>query len=266
MLRRAAIAAALVVAGSMWPAIAAAAGPVRLTVAFEPGARLGGATELNVDLRVDPRRRPSPVVAARLLYPRSLGLVSSGLGLATCRRPASDFAAVLIGSGPGLAGCPPNSVMGYGTAVAEVRLNDGQIIPEYATLSVLSAGIQDGNLGLVIFIDGQHPFGAKLILSGAVLNAPAPFGGALDVNMPSIPDLDATAVVALIRLSLSIGSRGITYYERGVAYHPEGVVLPQRCPQHGFRFRAELAFRDGGRATTETTVPCRTLAPATGKR
>src|SRR5215218_325139 len=155
-------------------AAASAAGPVRVTAAFDPDAVLGAPTALDVKLRLDPRRlTTAPLTEVRFAYPRNLGLVSSGLGLATCTRSPSDFAKVLIVA-PRLGGCSPNAVMGTGTALALVRLAVGQVIREYATVTVLSGPIEHGRLGLVVYVDGQHPFGAKLAFRGEVRGAPAP--------------------------------------------------------------------------------------------
>lgn len=231
--------------------------PARLTAAFERGARLGTPAALRIALHVDPRRAPSPVAELTLLYPASLGVTTSGLGLAACRRPASDFESVFI-DGYGLAGCSPNAVLGRGTVRAQVRI-DGRAIPELGYITVLTGPVQRGRLGLVAYVDGWRPFGAKLAYGGEVLSAAAPFGGALWMRLPPIPNRFG-AVVALVRLSLAIGSRDITYYRRQggrrVAYSPGGVMLPDRCPRGGFRFSARLRFEDGTRATATTTVRC----------
>ncbi len=265
--RRFAVAAvtALVVVATAAP-VAAARNPVHVAAVFGSAARLGGTAPLEVALRLDARRLPlSPLVDVQLEYPRRLGVVSSGLGLAVCHRAASDFAAVLI-EGPRLGGCSPNAVMGYGTARAIVRLTNGQAIPEYASVTLLSGPIEGGRLRLVVYVDGSHPFGAKLAFTGEVRGAHAPYGGALAVRMPSIPGIEDLAVVSLVELRITIGSPAIVYYERRhghrVAYRPGGVALPPRCPSGGFRFRARVAFANGARRTARTVVPCRLLAAA----
>jgi hypothetical protein len=247
-----------------------AAGPVRVTASFDPDAALGGSTALDVDLRLDPRRLTTPLTEVRFEYPGSLGLVSSGLGLAACTRPPSDFAKVLI-EGPRLGGCPPNSVMGYGTALAIVRLNDGQRIPEYASVTLLSGSLERGRLGLVVYVDGEHPFGAKLAFAGEVGDAPRPYGGALTVRTPAIAGIRDLATVSLVDFHITIGSHAIRYYEHRdgavVAYHPDGIVLPARCPRTAFRFAARVGFADGSHRFARTTTPCpaSVAAPARGR-
>jgi hypothetical protein len=262
-----AVLAALVVlcaaGGSILAAEATSAAPpppMRVTAAFDRDAVLGSPTALDVRLRLDPRRLTrAPLTEVRFAYPRNIGLVSSGLGLATCTRPASDFAQVLIVA-PRLGGCSPNAVMGYGTALALVRLTNGQVIREYASVTVLSGPIEHGRLGLVVYVDGQHPFGAKLAFAGEIGGAPAPYGGALTVRMPIVPGLEELATISLVELRITIGSHAIRYYEhrggRLVSYHPEGVGLPARCPARGFRFRAEVRFADHSSRSAKSTTPC----------
>lgn len=260
MTRRGIAAAAAVVLAASWSPVAAAAGaPATISAGFDRGAAPGDSTALRVAVAVDRRRLPSPVAELRVLYPRSLGVVSGGLGLAPCNRPATEFVQVITG-GVGLGGCPANAVMGYGTAVAEVRLSDGQVIPEYATFTLLSGPLENGRLRLVVYVDGQRPFGGRLVFGGEVRDARSPYGGALAVRLPQAPALNGVATVALTDLRLTVGGPAIRYYERRhgrrVAYRPEGVVLPARCPRGGFRFRARFVFEDGGRASAATAVRC----------
>ncbi|MBS1868896.1 MAG: hypothetical protein JSS99_04475 [Actinobacteria bacterium] len=234
--------------------------PVRLAVRFDAGARLGGATAVDVLLRLDLRRLTrAPLTEVRFAYPSSLGIVSSGLGLATCTRPASDFVKVLIVAPP-LGGCSPNAVMGTGTAIALVRLTTGQEIPEYATVTLLSGAYAQGRLGLVVYVDGQRPFGAKLAFAGDVRDAPRPYGGALAVRLPPAPSLVDLATISLAELHLVLGAHTIRYYERRrgrrVAYHPDGIALPPACPADGFRFRTWMRFADGTRRSATTVTAC----------
>jgi hypothetical protein len=264
----AALGAVVALAAAVGPA--GAAGPIRLSAVFDPDAALGSATAIDVTLQLDPRRLTrAPLNEVRFAYPRSIGIVSSGLGLAACTRPDTDFAKVLI-TGPRLGGCSPNAVVAVGTALALVRLTNGQVIPEYATVTLLSGPFERGRLGLVAFVDGQHPFGAKLAFVGDVRGARAPYGGELTVRMPAVPGLEDLATISLVELRISIGSHAIRYYERRggrrVAYHPEGVLLPTACPPHGFRFRVRIGFSDGSRqsATAVTPCPSAVAAPASG--
>lgn len=263
--RVAALTLCAAVAGLALAAGAAAArrapDPLRVTARFDRGAVLGSSTAVDVDLRLDPRQMPiEPLSEVRFEYPASLGVVSSGLGIATCSRPAQDFAQVLV-TGPRLGGCPPNSVMGYGSALAIVRLlGNGQRIREYAGVTLLAGPLARGRLGLVIYVDGTRPFGAELAFAGEVSDAPPPYGGALAVRMPQVPGIQDIATVSLVDLRIAIGSHAIRYYERRgrrtVAYRPDGIALPARCPRGGFRFGAQVIFADGTRRAARSTTPC----------
>lgn len=275
--RRRAVCGVLV---ALWTAAAAlattigsagAAEPIRITTRFDRGATLGSATAVAVTVHVDPRLAKQPLDEVSFAYPRQLGVVSSGLGLVPCARPETDFVKVLIAA-PGLGGCSPNSVMAIGSARALVQLvNGGQVIPEYATVTMLSGALEHGRLGLVVYVDGQHPFGAKLAFAGEVRDARAPYGGELTVRLPAIPGIEDLATVSLVSMQLTIGSHAIRYYERRggqrVAYHPEGVVLPTTCPRGGFRFRARIGFVDGSSQTATSVAPCPSpvAAPSSGR-
>lgn len=251
--------------------LAGAAGPVRIAAAFDRDATLGSSTAVDVTLRLDPRRLTrAPLTEIRFAYPRNLGIVTSGLGLAACTRPEADFVKVLI-TGPRLGGCSPNAVMGTGTARALVRLTDGQVIVEYAVVTLLSGALERGRLGLVVYVDGQRPFGAKLAFAGDVRDARAPYGGELTMRMPVIPGLEELATVSLVEMRIAIGSPVIRYYERRggrrVAYRPDGVQLPSACPARGFRFRARIGFADGSRQAATSVTPCppsAVAAPSSG--
>lgn len=254
--------AALAAAGALTGMVgsAPAAGPIRIRASFDRGATLGSATAVDVTVRVDPHLADKPLDEVSFAYPRGLGVVSSGLGLAACTRPPDDFARVLI-TAPRLGGCSPNSVMAIGTALALVKLvNGGQVIPEFATVTLLSGALEQGRLGLVVYVDGRHPFGAKLAFAGEAHDAHAPYGGELTVRLPAIPGIEDLATIYLVDMRLTIGAHTIRYYERRggrrVAYHPEGVLLPTACPRHGFRFRVRVGFVDGSGATATSATPC----------
>jgi hypothetical protein len=250
---------------------ALAAEPIRASTRFDPDAALGSASAVEVSLHIDRSAAREPLDEVRFAYPRGLGVVSSGLGLAACTRPASDFVKVLI-SAPRLGGCSPNAVMGIGTARALVKLTTGgQVIPEYASVTLLSGALERGRLGLVAYVDGRHPFGGKLAFAGDVRDLPAPYGGELTVRLPAIPGIADLATIYVVDMQLTIGSHAIRYYERRggrrVAYHPQGVLLPSACPAHGFRFRVGLGFADGTRRTATSLAPCpsRVATPSFGR-
>lgn len=232
----------------------ALAAPARLDVAFGDGARLGEPAAIGVELRIDPRAHSAPLTTLTLQYPASLGITTSGLGLAGCRRPATDFRLVSI-EALGLAGCPRNAVMALGEARAQVRIGTYRF-PATATVTLLAGVYGDDGLGLVAFVDGINPLGYKLAYRGLAGAAPAPFGGQLTMTLPMIPDLPDDATFALTLLRLSIGDPRIVYADGGRRFHPGGIELPRRCPRGGLRFRARLGFADGGSAQVAARAAC----------
>lgn len=242
---------------------AAGDGAVALRASFAPGARLGTESPIRLGLRVDTRRAPAAVREVRLRFPASLGLATSGLGAASCRRTDAELTAVLI-DGFGLAGCSPNAVMGRGSARAEVRFGPGpasgpEKIPELAAVTMLAAPFVGDRFGLLFIANGLRPFGATMVFAGTIEPARPPFGGTLLMRAPAVPN-QFEADVALTAIEFEIGAPDIRYTERRggrtVSYRPEGVVLPPRCPHAGFPFEAELTLADGRRVRAATAIRC----------
>lgn len=194
---------------------------------------------------------PPPVTALSLLYPRGLGIVTSGLGLASCTTR------VLETQGP--SGCPSRSLMGYGTATGAIQI-DGEVIDEEALTAVFMAPFDNGEIALLFFLSAYSPLLGEWAFNGRLLPAPPPFGGALAITVPLIESFPLGPDVALVRLRSTIGPLGITYYSRihgkFVPYRPSGIVLPHHCPRGGFPFAARFTFADGGELTAHTSVHC----------
>lgn len=209
---------------------------------------------MRVGLRIDPRLHPTPITALRVRYPASLGVATSGLGLAACRPPVRDFELVMVG-GTGLGGCSVNSVMGHGDARAQIRIGT-LTIGATAYLTVLAGPVTDGRMGLVTYVIGQNPFFVRLAYAGQVTDAP-PAHEELSMAFPAVPGIPEDASFALTRMTMTIGSDRIIYRDPdGTRYHPDGIILPGRCPRGGFMFTAQLSFQDGSQTTAATGVPC----------
>jgi hypothetical protein len=230
---------------------------VRLTAALTP-ERLGAGTTIHFGFTVatPPGQVPIAMRQIDLLYPANFGIATSGLGISTCQ------AKVLKAQGP--PGCPPNSVMGYGTSIVEVPFGP-ELLQETARTTTFMAPVHDGQIGLLFYASGESPVAAELVFPGVVLPAPGPFGGDLNALLPLVPTLPEAPNAALVKLTTTLGPSHITYFEfkRGetIPYHPQGILLPRSCPQGGFRFAARFAFEDGSHASAQATVPC----PAPGR-
>jgi hypothetical protein len=242
---------ALLVCGGA-PAAARAAQRARLTATLTP-EHLGEGTTIGFNLRIlAPRGEiPPPLTMVDLRYPQDLGIATSGLGLATCTP------ALLEAVGP--EGCPAESVMGIGSAVAEIPVGP-EIVSETAPVTIYRAPTENGQIAMVLYANGGNPVEAQILLPSLLLPAPAPFGGGVKIDVPLVPSLPGTPDVAVVRLTTTLGPLGITYYEREhghtVAYRPRGLQLPDSCPRGGFPFAAELGFVDGSRASARAVVAC----------
>lgn len=224
----------------------------RLTASFSP-ERLGGETTVHLGIQmVRPAGgTPSAVTAIAVLYPAELGIGTSGLGLDTCSIPQLQA--------EGQAGCPANSLVGYGSALVEVPFDTGSVF-EHVRITLLSGPLQEGHPGLLFYVSGRYPVLAHLLFPGVLLPSQAPFGGLLDMTLPLVPAVPEGPDVELIRMSTTIGPRGLVYHERiggrMVAFHPQRSLLPRSCPRGGFPFAASVTLQSGAVAKGSTTVPC----------
>jgi hypothetical protein len=249
---RALLAAILVCTCLSAPAIATATETVSLHATLTP-EQLGRGTTVGFGFQIatPDGKVPPPLTAARVLYPGTIGVALSGLGLDPCL-PA-DLKTF------GRAGCPPDSLMGYGTALAEIAIGP-EILQETVQVEIFAGTESNGHLALLIYATGQSPVDAQVVFPGLLLPAPQPFGGQVDATIPLVPSLPEAPNVSVVRFNSTLGPQHITYYEhihgRTVAYHPKGLLLPNTCPPGGFPFAAELSFEDGSHATARTTVPC----------
>jgi hypothetical protein len=247
------LAAILACCASFSATVADAAAPaVRLHATFTP-ERLGGETTIGFGFQVSTPagETPSPVTEMDLRYPADLGIGLSGLGLQTC----SPLTLEIIGG----VGCPVESRMGHGTAIAVIPLTEDPLY-ETAQVTIFRAPTEDGHIALLFFANGESPVSAQIPLPGLLLDSAPPFGGRIHLNIPLVPSLPSAPNVAMVRLQSTIGPRGITYFEhihgRTVAYKPKGILLPDRCPAGGFPFAASLSFENGSSASASTRVPC----------
>jgi hypothetical protein len=194
---------------------------------------------------------PSPLTAMDLRMPAGMNYTSTTLGLAICR-PAALIAR-------GLAGCPANSRLGYGSASVEVPFGSGagHEIPD---IQALAGPSPNGNLVVLFYANGLYPVDAQLEFSGEVLPDSGRFGSQLAATVPLVASVPGGPDVSIVSVTSTIGPSHLTYYRhlhgRLVPFHPRGVSVPERCPHAGFPFAADFSFQDGGQTTAATTVAC----------
>jgi hypothetical protein len=252
---RLALTAALVLlaAACSFPAGAAAVSEkATLHAGFSPD-RLGAPTTISFGFHIatDEGLAPPPMTSLALRMPAGINYSTTTLGLAICHPEA-----LLAG---GLAGCSPNSRLGYGSAFVEVPfgVGSGHEIPE---IQAVMGPPRNGNLVVLFYANGVFPVSAQLVFSGEVLPDSGAFGSRLATEVPPITSVPGGPDVSIVSVQSTIGPSHLTYYRhrhgRLVAFHPEGVSVPSRCPRHGFPFAAEFTFQDGSRTSASTTVPC----------
>jgi hypothetical protein len=229
-----------------------AAQSARLDVSLVP-ERLGQGTTIEFGFHIAAVRGsiPSPVTKIELRYPKHIGIVTSGLGLASCTQARLEAF--------GAEGCPSRSLMGYGTATAEVQVGS-EAIEERASTAIFMAPLAEGNINLQFVVNGLTPLAAQLIFPGRLLPDAQPYGGNLVITVPLLQGFPEGPYVSLVKLRSTIGPLGVTYYERihdkFVPYQPSGITLPSSCPKHGFPFAVTFNFADGTNTTSHTAVPC----------
>jgi hypothetical protein len=244
--------AALAATTSLAASAAASVETATLHASFSPD-RLGASTTISFGftLATSEGLAPPPMTSLDLRLPAGVNYTSTTLGLAICQP------AVLLAKG--LAGCSPNSRVGFGDAFVEVPfgVGSGKEIPE---LQAVMGPPHNGNIVVLFYANGLSPVFAQLVFSGEVLPDSGRFGSQLAATVPLVESVPLGPDVSIVSVQTTIGPSRLTYYRRRngrrVPFRPVGVSVPERCPAGGFPFLAEFGFQDGGRATASTTVPC----------
>lgn len=240
-------------AASLWlTAPAGATQTARLGAAFSP-YRLGGRTTIAFSFQISAPagQLPAALTDVDIEYPQNLGIVLSGLGLELCT------ARILEASGT--SGCPANSIMGGGYAVAEMRFGT-QVVSERARISIARAPDEDGHIALLLYAVGPSPVDTQILSPAQLVPAQGPFGGQLNIQLPLVPSVPGAPDVAIVQMQATLGPQGVLYEERAGAstltYTPKGILLPNTCPRGGFQFAAQFTFVDGARQSARTAIPC----------
>jgi hypothetical protein len=244
--RRISLAVATIALGLLSvPAFAGAQQLAQISAGFSP-YRLGGhtAVSLGFQIRTADGGLPSALTGIVFRYPPQIGLGTNGLGLAECN-PST-----LRQDGP--KACPRNSIMGRGNALAKFQVSP-EISEEEATVVLVARPSQNGYLKMLISATGIYPVAAREVMSTLLLP------GRLQIAVPLVPGVPEGPDVAVVRVNVTIGGN-LVYYKRvhgrQVAYRPQGVTLPKRCPKGGFRFSATFSFLDGTSAQAQTVLGC----------
>jgi hypothetical protein len=220
---------------------AAAAEHVSISARFSP-LKLGAPAAMTLGMTVTAQsgQIPSPLTGIDLRYPPNLGLATSGLGTATCRR------ILLEEEGP--KACPRNSIMGSGEATARFRVGP-EVFRESAAIAIVAGPSQNGLVTMLIGATGISPVIARIVMSSTLQP------GHLQIAVPLVPSLPEGEDVSVVAVHATLGGN-LTYTEHGRSYHPRGVTVPRHCPTGGFRFSGHFTFLDGTATSAQTVIPC----------
>jgi hypothetical protein len=237
---------------TLLPITSGASEHVSMRAGFIP-YRLGASTSISFGFRIQspPHTVPQPLIDIALALPGDLGAATSQLGLANCT-PHAFYEY-------GLGGCPPNSLLGRATATATVPIGPA-LISEQVHIGLTATASESNNLEILYAAEGLTPVFSMLVFRGEVIEANPPYGEEINTFIPPIETLPEAPYASVVSMRSTIGPLGLTYYRhlhgRLVAYHPEGIDLPARCPRGGFKFAATFTFLDQATKLLHARVPC----------
>ena len=183
---------------------------------------------------------PSPVRSSILRFPAGLGIEIPHLR--SCAIPR------LRAHGPG--GCPVQSMLGHGHALAEVQAGS-QIITESISLWVFLGPFKNLQPTFEILGQGLTPFDERVVLTGTALPDNPPYGEDLAITIPPIPTLPLEPDASIVTMSLTVGV--------SKPRNPRvanTVLVPPGCPSGGFPFAADFTYADGSSDSALATAPC----------
>lgn len=253
-LRTVTIAAALLLGGCLWaPAAEAVTEVATLQTSFSPDA-LGASTTIGFGFHIATTEglAPPPLTSVNLHMPHGMDYTGTTLGLAICQPEK------LIKEG--ITGCPVDSRLGSGTAIAEVPFGNGvgHELPEIQAL--MGPPTPKSNIDVLFYANGQTPVFAQLVFKGELIPASGRYGEELNTVIPPIPSVPNGPDVSIISVQTTIGPNHLVYYKyvhgRRVAFHPVGIAVPVSCPAGGFPFSANFTFGDGSTTEATSTIPC----------
>jgi hypothetical protein len=183
---------------------------------------------------------PSPVRRSIVRFPA--GMTLDIPSLRSCSKGR------LLARGP--SGCPARSKLGHGTALVEVRAGT-EIVSEEVTLSAFLGPLRNLVPTVEVLGQGYTPLDERMVLTGTVLPASAPYGEELVMPIPPLPTLMFEPDASVVRFSLTVGTSG-----QRRTRNSSSVSVPRRCPVGGFPFSGEFTYADGSSGGATARLPC----------
>jgi hypothetical protein len=182
---------------------------------------------------------PSPVRRAVVHFPRGLSLHIPRLRSCTVAQLQAR----------GAQGCPAQSLLGSGHAVAEVHAGT-EFEHENATVSAFIGPFEGGDPTIEILGQGYTPLDERAVATGVLLPDRSPYGEKLVLSIPPIPSIPLEPDASVIFLTITVGGA------HGAARRANTIVLSSSCPAGGFPFAAEFTYADGSTGAASATAPC----------
>lgn len=145
----------------------------------------------------------------------------------------------------GRSACPRRSLIGTGTARADVRpLLD---FPIGASINAYVGPKRKNGQVLLFSAVTREVVNLHLVMEGLLRKTKGRYGYRLTLEIPEIRTVPGAAPAAVDRFDVKIDGkrRGRTFVE-----------APRRCPRGGMPFLGTFGYADGSRSTTRATISC----------
>ncbi len=224
------------------PLVSAITGPsATLTPSLSPnrpGAK--GALAITIHYTAVESGVPAPVRRAVLRFPLGLGIEIPHLRSCSIARLRAR----------GASGCPAQSLLGRGHALAEAQAGS-QIITENISLWLFLGPFHNLQPSFEILARGYSPFDERVILTGTVIPDKPPYGEDLVLSIPPIPTIPLEPDASIVTMTLTVGTS-----KPRDPRNANTVVVPTGCPTGGFPFAADFTYGDGSNGSTLAAAPC----------
>lgn len=225
------------------------------TLSFEPffseGAHVGEAATLTALLNftgTEYAGGPEPLTRVILRLP--VGTVLSSEGFPTC--PPQ----ILEQKGP--AGCPAGSKAGPTGSFNAIAAFGSERVTENGTTETF---FTEGG-GVLAYFLGTSPVAIELISRAVFEPASAPFGPAVNFEVPLIQTVPGAPDASLTALTIGLGA-----FIRKGGHETGSVTVPEGCPKGALSWRADATFNDEtGLHEMTAHAEAETACPAVGTK